>query len=756
MPLQVVSKIRFFHLLCRIIRMGAWLPLMFCTMGIAFGQPPEPETGAAAPWHISADRIDYDQIQDTYTAVGNVAISKEGRSLTADRVQFNQRAREAFAKGNVRLKSGDDLMSGEQMRLNLDTETGTLTDGTVFISKNHLYLSGQEIQKTGPQTYAADRVRITSCDGPDPDWVLTGRRLKVTVEGYGYATNTTLWAGKVPVLYSPFLAFPVKLKRQSGLLMPEFGYSNRKGTEYLQPLYWAINDQSDATLYVQNMTERGVRTGVEYRYVLDEDSKGTFLAEGFQDKRVDDGQDDNSEDWGYTDDDVLRTNEDRYWIRMKHDQRFDSGWNAKVDIDVVSDQDYLTEFRSGAFGFEETQSNFEKTFDRTIDDYNDPIRLNRLNINRTWSQYSLNTDVRWYDDVVKRRTDEADDTLQQLPVITFDGIKQPVMASPVYYDLTSSYSNFYRIKGTRGHRLDLYPRVYYPTMLWQVLSVEPSVGLRQTAWQIDYYETQPDHDRKTLYRSIYDLQLDLSTEFYRIYDIGLAGSDRLKHALTPEVVYTFTPEEDQSDFPEFDDLDRIKRKNLITYGFTNTLTARAPIRLANGESDFSYTPFLRFKVSQSFDINKDREGDPEPFSAILAELDLTPGRYIRLDSDAQWSPYDDRFEALNAALRIWNLRGDSLGIDYRFTREGTDPDTQEAIEGVETIALIGEVVLTHRWRARAGYEYNLFVSQEVESRLGLTYQSQCWGVDFDYKLEEGNNSSFNVLFKLAGLGSLGG
>ena len=158
--------------------------------------------------------------------MGNVAVTKEGRSLTADRIQFNQRAREAFAKGNVRLKSGDDLLSGQQMRLNLDTETGTLTDGTVFLSKNHLYLSGQKIQKTGPQTYAADRVRITACDGPDPDWELTGRRLKVTVEGYGYASHTALWAGKVPVLYSPFLVFPVKLKRQSGLLMPEFGYSS--------------------------------------------------------------------------------------------------------------------------------------------------------------------------------------------------------------------------------------------------------------------------------------------------------------------------------------------------------------------------------------------------------------------------------------------------------------------------------------------------------------------------------------------------
>ena len=611
MPLQAALTRRFTSILRHAFRKGALLPLLLFAVSLASGEPPENDADKAQSWHVSADRIEYDQKRDAYTATGNVSVTKGQRTLTADQVQLNQTSRQAFAQGNVRLISGDDVLSGKRLLLNLDTETGTLTDGTLFISNNHLYLSGHKIQKTGLRTYTADKIRITSCDGPDPDWELTGHKLKVTVEGYGQASHTALWAGKVPVLYSPYLVFPVKLKRQSGLLMPELGYSDRKGSEYLQPLYWAINDHSDATFYAHLMTERGVRTGLEHRYVIDENSKGIFLGEGFQDMRVDDGLDGNSESWGYEDDDQLRTNKDRYWFRMKHDQDFGGDWTAKFDIDVVSDQDYLNEFKSGAFGFEETRSQFQKTFGRTIDDYNDPIRLNRLNVNRTWNRYSFNSDVRWFDDVIKRRIEDTDDTLQQLPVITFDGIRQPIAKSPIYFDLASSYSHFYRINGTRGHRADLYPRIYYPTTLWQVLSVEPSAGFRQTAWKVDHYETQPDHGRDTLYRAIYDLKLDVSTEFYRIYDFTVAGSDRLKHALTPEVVYEFTPEEDQSDFPEFDELDRIERKNLITYGFTNTLTARAPIQPENAASTFSYTPFLRFKVFQSFDINKEQEDDPE-------------------------------------------------------------------------------------------------------------------------------------------------
>lgn len=335
--------------------------------------------------------------------------------------------------------------------------------------------------------------------------------------------------------------------------------------------------------------------------------------------------------------------------------------------------------------------------------------------------------------------------------MSFDGVKQPVGGSPLYFDLTTSYTHFYRINGTRGHRADLYPRIYYPTTLWGALSVEPSAGLRQTAWQVDHYETQPDHDRNSLYRAIYDFKLDVSTEFYRLFDFGLAGSDRLKHAVTPEVVYEYTPEDDQSDFPEFDELDRIERKNLITYGFTNTLTARAPRVADDGKTDFAYTPFLRFKLSQSFDINKDREGDPEPFSPIAAELDLTPGQYLGLDTDAQWSPYDNQFEAFNTALRLWNLRGDNLSVDYRYTRE----TGSVAQDGIETLRLDGELIVTDRWRMRAGYEYNLYDDKEIESSVGVGYQSHCWGVNVDYRTEEGNNS-IAVMFNLVGLGSIGG
>ncbi|MBI5895294.1 MAG: LPS-assembly protein LptD, partial [Desulfobacterales bacterium] len=663
-----------------------------------------------ASWQVNADRDSYDPETDEYMAEGNVAVTREGRTLTADMMRLNQTSRQAWAEGNVRLVSGKDTLTGKTLQMNLDDETGRLTEGSVFLSENHFYVSGREIEKTGPQSYRVQDASLTSCDGPAPDWHITGKELEVTVEGYGFATHAALWAKKMPLIYTPYLAFPVKLKRQSGLLTPEFGLSDRRGTEYQQPVFWAINDSTDATFFTHYMSKRGTRLGAEYRYVASDLSKGTLMADGFEDREVDDGQTENSQQWRYTDDNALRPNRDRYWVRTKVDQER-----------------------------------------RDIDDYNDPIRKNQLNVNRLWTRYAFNADARWYDDVIKRRNDAADDTLQNLPELTLDGAKQKITGTPVYFNLLTNYTNFYREEGTRGQRADLYPRVYYPTRFFDGVFVEPSAGLRQTAWHIDAWGTDPEDDRNDYYRSIYDLKLDTSTDFYRVFDMETAGYDRLKHGIKPQLIYEYIPKQDQDETAQFDfdDLDQIEAQNLITFALTNTLTARKPRPAEAKGPEFLYNPAMRFKLAEGFDINKHKEDDPRPFTDLKAELDLTPGRYIWLDGDALWRPYDGRFYGYNAALRLWDLRGDLLSAQYRFRQE----EPEEEVNGLESIQFAAVLKLNQTLGLRGHYERNIETDRLIETGVGVFYRGQCWGVDLDAKEEEEQNRSIAVMVHLSGLGS---
>jgi LPS-assembly protein len=727
-----------------------------------------------APWHIIADEIHYDDTINQYIAKGNVTITKQGKNLSADYVRFDQKNMKAFATGHVIMTAGQDILTGSRMEMDLNAETGTVYNGTIFLQENHFYIKGDTLKKVGKDSYVADKASITSCDGDRPAWKITGRNLKITIEGYGFVKHSALWVRNVPVLYAPFLFFPAKLKRQSGLLPPQFGYSDRKGMQYIQPFYWAINQSSDATFYMDYMARRGEKLGLEYRYVLDERSKGTLMYDFLNDRKVDDGVLDSSDKWGYEDDDVLRPNSNRYWFRMKNDQSLPFGFSSRLDIDIVSDQDYLHEFKDGLTGFRKTDAYFLKTFGRDLDDYDDPVRTNSLNLNRIWPAYSLNAELLWYDNVINRRWEETDPTLQRLPFIEFDGSKQRIFTSSFYFDLDSEYTYFYRKDGATGHRMDAHPRFYLPYRYKNYFTIEPSIGVRETVWYLDKDEYSPS-DKKAHNRQIYDTKLDLFSEIYRTFNVKGKRIEKIRHTIRPQIIWDYVPEQDQDEYPLFDDpdgietqdqdeyslfdgIDRIEKQNLITYSITNTLTSKSKdnrqkseariLDKSNGHEthdspSYVYSRFCRFKLEQSYDINKEKDDDPEPFSPIYAELELIPGKYFSIDADAQWSHYDNEFRSHNIELNVWDHRGDKLFVEYRYTRDNS--------ESISTDLLLK---LSDRLSAYSEYERDIFGGQVIQYGLGFLYESQCWSLDLHF-IKDQNDYKYQFMIKLHGLGEIG-
>jgi LPS-assembly protein len=735
---------------------------------------------ADVPWEISADKVAYEAASTTYHARGNVVIEKQATRLTADHVAFNHQAMTAMASGHVVMTAGNDILTGDRVELDLKQETGVVYNGSVFLHESHFYIRGDRIEKTGKDTYEAEQAAITSCDGDRPDWSITCRSLKVKVEGYGSGTHARLKARNVPVLYTPYIVFPAKTKRQTGLLLPDFTISDRKGYAWDQPLFWAINDNTDATLYTRYMSERGTKVGLEYRYALTENSFGAIMADGLHDRQIDDGTPESTARWGYVGRGD-RTNRDRWWVRTKVNQALPWKARAKLDLDIVSDQDYLTEFREGYSDFYNTRDYFRETFSRDIDTYDDSTRKNQLNVQRAWSLYTLNGDLLWFDDVIKRRLDETDPTLQRLPLIQFNGIKHQIRGSGVFWDLNSRYAYFFRQDGDRGHRMDIYPRAYYPIQWGNYLSLEPSAGWRQTAWAMDRW-TDESIDQYN-YRQIFDAQLDLSTNFDRVFDSPLEAFDRIRHLVKPMVTYRYIVDQDQSDLPEFTDTDRIEGANLITYSLTNTFTARTPKRPKTpasadpplvdafryrgsgsdpgGPSDiddigrigvnqrapetletYNYQRFCRFFLEQSYDLNQE-DDDARAFSDIFAELNVKYSRYLWFDWLARFDPYDTQFRNYNLSAVITDHRSDQLRLGHSYQK-----DVKESIRGSLSVKV------TDRLKVIGEYERNLVANEDILKGIGFLYTSQCWSFEF-FHAREGLNERYEFQINLLGLGGFG-
>ncbi|MBI9088752.1 MAG: LPS-assembly protein LptD [Desulfobacterium sp.] len=730
------------------------------------------------PWHISALKGTHDQERNLYIAEGEVVIKGGNTRLEADYVEFSNATKDALARGHVLLISGEDTVTCESMRLNLATETGTIYDGTVFIQKNNFYIRGDKITKTGKDTYQAGKASLTSCSGDDPDWKISARDVKVTMEGYGFAKHATVWAKNVPALYTPFLAFPAKTKRQTGLLAPQYAISDRKGFQFTQPLFLALSRSSDATLYADYMDKRGIKLGAEYRYLLDNGSKGTAFLDFMDDRKIDDGTD-ATKDYRY-DSTPNRTNTDRYWFRMKHDQNLPGQWTAKLDLDLVSDADYLHEFKDGYTGFTETQDYFGDTFGRTMDDYDDTVRANQFNLNKTWSAYSLNMNVDWYDNVIARRDNSDDTTLQTLPALEFNSVRQQIKQTALYMDIDSEFKSFYRQDTTaakiNGQRTDIHPTLYLPLRAGQYFSLEPSLGVRQTFWYSDAYDHAAGNDEGFNHRELYDLNLKLSTEVSRVFNPANGFAEKIKHEVTPALEYHYIPDEDQDDLPFFDGMDRIARRNDLTWSVTNRFITkkRTPANATPDMNDpgeqlkskgtestkeeYVYHEFAWIKLFQTgyFEDQTHYDDDvrfdsSQSFSDISLESEFSPCSWLSLDLDADWSPYDNHFMAHNAGLTLRDNRGDAIQGRYRYKRQRTEPVKQDPSETFYTRL---DTTITSRLSAFFSYEEDLFKKERVEALTGIEYRKECWSLLVAYKDEPGDRS-FGFIVTLYGIGAFG-
>jgi len=705
------------------------------------------------PWHINAQKITYNQKTNIYTAIGDVKIYNDDKTLRAESIQYNQHTMEAESTGNVQLNVGRDTLRGDKININLKTGIGTILNGSIFIEKSHFFIKGDKILKTGEDSYTIYNSSVTTCDGDLPPWQITGKKIDITIEKYGVIHHAALWTKKWPVFYVPYLIFPINTKRQSGLLSPQMGYASQNGFEFIQPFYWAINQSADATFYYHHIQNRGEKFGAEYRYALSNISKGTLMMDTLDDRKIDDGTGDASQKWGYSDDSFLRKNTDRYWFRMKLNQKLPQNFTSKIDIDIVSDQDYLNEFSSGYSGYDATKKYFESEFGRDIDDQNDFVRENSLNISRIWTQYSFNAQLLWYDNVINRRQNETDSTLQQLPAITFDALKQPVFNNLLFADMNSELLNFYRKDGMTGQRLDIHPRIYLPVNYQNYFTFEPSAGFRQTAWNLDRVEEEaPGLDQHNYqHREIYDLRAELSTDLFQIYQMNGESINKIKHTLIPRLEYSYIPDTNQTQFPDFDETDRIAPENLMTFSLTNILISKAPgAKELNADAPVktmnnldSYNQFLWFKIEQSYDFRMENEPDKKPFYPLYAELNITPVNLLSLHAETEWDHDSGNFTTFNTYCKIRNNHGDHLMTEYRYTRNENQSiyiDFNSAITG--TISIFGN------------YERNIQTAEDIEKRLGCQYSAQCWSCDLFYE-DKDDDQKIGFMICLKGLAEIG-
>jgi len=701
-------------------------------------------------WHIQARQVSYEDERKLYIAENDVVITGGQTRLEADYVEFSDVTKDAFAKGNVLFISGNDSITCESMNINLSSETGTINQGTIFLQEGNYYLSGEKLRKTGEFSYDAEKGSITTCEGETPAWKITGKDIEVTVEGYGTASNAVLWAKKMPTIYMPYFIFPAKKERQTGLLIPMAGYSDEMGFEYQQPLFLALSENTDATLYPHYMSDRGLMLSGEYRYVLSPDSKGMMMMSYLDDDTIGDDADENEAyNISGTPD---RTNHDRYWFRMKHDQELWYGFNAKLDIDYVSDMDYLRTFGDGYAGFDSTDHAFEKMFGRDLDEKTDYTRENNLLISKNWFSYGLNIEALWYDNIRARQLDLEDTTLQTLPSVEFFAARQKLTENfGLYYKMDSEFKSFYRQDTTdtkvNGRRADIHPVFYYPIKFGKAFFLEPYAGVRGTLWDTDDFTDSDGDDSDVRTRGLYEMGMDLSTTLSRVFTLNTDFAEKIQHKIVPRLEYDYIPDVDQEDLPDFDSIDDISEKNIITWSLTNTFTSRKTITDENEEESRIYKELFWFRLSQGYDIRYEQDGDDaedDPWQDLTLKYELNPINYLRSNGTIALDPNNGHFTKIQVGGTVSDNRGDSVNLSYRYSTDYSHTWRTKVSTNLIPDAL----------QAFYSIEKDLEDKKTVETGAGIFINRPCWGLNLAFK-DESADKSFAFMVILKGIGGFG-
>ncbi|MFH0926689.1 MAG: LPS assembly protein LptD [bacterium] len=658
------------------------------------------EIGTKEKTLISANRMTYDVKKNLVTAEGDVKITYSDISVQTDYAELDRITSRVEARGNVVFKQQESYINSLRIEMDLETKRGTIYEGQGFIAPTY-YFSGEVIELLDNNTLRIVNGVYTACDQCLPDWKIKVGEGTIRQEDYAYLKKASFWVKNLPLFYSPYLILPTNTQRATGFLIPEAGYSDSKGTYIGNKFYWNMAEWMDSTFLLDYYNKTGLGGGLNYKYALTGEDRGEIETYYIEDKNTKDAR------WNITGD--LRNN-------------FSDKLLGVASVDIVSDKNFNQDYENDISI-------------RTLRDINSYVYLQR-----SWDKFNL----RLLGNYEESLDQDMNYTFKIIPGLGFNTIWQDNPFVPGDWGLESSFVNFERKIDSsleQTQRFDFHPQFLY-TVGTEALSLTPRVGFRET-----FYTNNKKGDDES--REIYETGLTFKGP--NVYRFFATKWGNISHQIEPRVDYTYIPNVNQADIFYFDGIDRIERKNKITYSLSNRFYDNN-----NQESGYTFTRQLALlRISQDYDIHESRRDDDQntrerrPLSNILGEFQLTPRSWCLFNIESEYNVYDDNFDSVGVDNRF-NYKKYLLNLGWRYKR------FLDRTGQTKTNFLHGEIGLPvyKKWRALYSTWFNVEMSRFLENRYLLDYNSQCWGITFEV-IDRPVNDEYSFLFRLKTIGEFG-
>lgn len=664
------------------------------TPRITFTLPFPPEKGGGEATG-SAGALDY-QREDFALLTGGVKLHYQDIKLAADVLSIDLSTKELTAAGHVVIDQGPSRLSGTAATFNLDTKTGSIRDAA-GASQPGIFFTGQRIDKVGEDEYVIEKGVFTSCEGKSPPWSFRVGRARIRLEDYAYVHNASMRVKVVPVLYLPYIVWPTKTDRASGLLVPKIGNSNRRGT-YLGLAYYKVLGRSwDTTLYADLYSKQYFGVGNEVRYHPSDGTSGAFRAYGIRDPSP--------------------FPQDLRWkVRWDHETRdLPFGLRGVVQYENYSDFSYFREFERGLL----TQAK------NSI--YSDAF------VSGNWGNQSVNL-------LIDRRrtflTAEDIIDLRQLPEAEYKLRPTRLGNVPLYFSLDSAAHYLWVDRGIVQAK---YPRFHVQPQLRVPLSPSPWLSLTLTGgenytWYGQSTRVAPGQNTftgETLARSLpFGGAEVIGPSFSRILNARLGPFAKLKHLIEPRFAWSYVGRfDDQAKVPIFDEIDGAQAGgvNVGRISLINRLLGKPADAKGGGAREILS---LEISRSYSFDAGQPLESGAGTHSALgplRASLRSypTPAFGLRLDAD-----YSVLFKQLTAVQTTGSVGLGRQRFDFTLTRRWRDV-TGEVQSDQGTFGTILQLLRGGKLNLGSYLTYDFQQSLLRDQRHLLTWTGSCYALHLE-------------------------
>jgi len=656
-----------------------------------FGKQQDFKSAFTAPIDISAYFLEQDKDQNIYTAKGKVELREGTRLLNADYVTYNTNTQEILAEGNVVLREGEDIVECNKLHLNLVTKMGSMDKGKIFIKTGNFNITGTQIVKTGEATYTIKNGEMTTCEGERPSWKLTSKDVELNVGGYAKTKGTTFQILNQPVFYMPWGIFPVKTDRQSGLLMPIVRMSSRDGPILKNSYFWAISKDKDATFYLDYIGNRGFKPGAEFRYALKEDMKGTWYSSIINDKDYDNT---------------------RYQIKGMHEQVIGKNTVFKMNVNHVSDIDYL------------------KDFGTSVQERSENMLKSTAYIEQPLKKSLITYEMSYIKDLTQR---DNDNTIKYLPFASFFTEYIPVMKEIFYTNVRTDYSNFYREKGDTYSRLNFEPSLRLPFSTNGVNFLINGT-LYETAYLINSAEK---NNKDTKYHQTANIEADMNIQFFRNYYTETFGLGEMQSLVKPKLKYNFIPNTSFTDIPSIDSSDRNYQTNTLTYSLNHYLNAFTPA----GSREISL-----FEIEQTYGLSGGLrpstlyEGSTGRFSDVKARFTIYPKTNLYYINESVLNTGGNGLKTMRNSLnhRITDLY--NISVTHNYTNQLTNEIFYD---------LGGKFkYFEGKYQMRYSFQDGIW----IDTLYQLTYRPKCWATTIALiQSQRPRDTTIRLSFDLTGI-----